>query len=246
MRPGLRSSRGCSEAAQAALPVPRVSVTRWPTLATANRSDVPPGQSTRTVTGPPLAQAKLQRRVLRGQIAAVGAHAAHLRRRACALDVHQRAEPEPVGGAVVEPHLQPRGAAPTRFRNSRTGPLLLVTTMSVSPSLSRSPKAAPRPTSARANAGPAWLDTSRERPVAEIAEQLVPHPVRHRLAAQRLDDVDGAVGDEQIEPAVVVVVDPVGAEPGEGGRRLRHARRPRACRRSRRGRRWCRARRSRR
>jgi len=35
-----------------AVPVPCVRVTRCPTFATANRSDIPAGQSTRTVTGP--------------------------------------------------------------------------------------------------------------------------------------------------------------------------------------------------
>jgi len=51
-----------------------------------------------------------------------------------------------------------------------------------------------------------------------IAEELIPHPVRRRLSALRLDDVDGAVGDEQVEPAVVVVIEPIGAESGRGRR----------------------------
>ena len=46
-------------------------------------------------------------------------------------------------------------------------------------------------------------------------EQLIPHPVWRRLSTLRLDDVHGAVGGEEIGPAVVVVIDPVGAEPRE-------------------------------
>jgi hypothetical protein len=43
-------------------------------------------------------------------------------------------------------------------------------------------------------------------PPAGVVEQLVGHPERQRLAALRLDEVDRAVGDEEIEQAVVVVV----------------------------------------
>ena len=73
-----------------------------------------------------------------------------------------------------------------------------------------------------------------EAPVAGIVEQLVLHLERVRLAALRLDCIDGAVGDEEIEPAVVVVVEPVGAEARDRCRqraetRLRPAR-PRNCR----------------
>ena len=39
-------------------------------------------------------------------------------------------------------------------------------------------------------------------------------PIGHRLAAQPLDHVDGAVDDDEIEPAIVVVIDPAGAEAG--------------------------------
>ena len=55
----------------------------------------------------PLTEAERHGRVLRGQITAVGTHTADLWRRPCALDVDQRAESQTVGGAVVEPHLQP-------------------------------------------------------------------------------------------------------------------------------------------
>src|SRR5439155_9686521 len=60
-----------------------------------------------------------------------------------------------------------------------------------------------------------------EAPGTGIVKQLVRHPIGQRLPAQRFDDVDAAVGDEQIEPPVVVIVDPVRAESGEGGGRPR-------------------------
>jgi hypothetical protein len=50
-------------------------------------------------------------------------------------------------------------------------------------------------------------------------EQLVHHSIRKALPALRFDDVDRPVGDEQIEPAIVVVVEPVGSEAGEHRRR---------------------------
>jgi hypothetical protein len=49
-------------------------------------------------------------------------------------------------------------------------------------------------------------------------KQLATLAVGDFLAALSFDDVDGAVGEEQIEPAVVVVVDPACAKPGHGGR----------------------------
>ena len=59
-------------------------------------------------------------------------------------------------------------------------------------------------------------------------QELVPHAERPRLPALGFDDVDGAIGDEEIERAVVVVVDPVGAEAGAGrGRRRQAGARPR-------------------
>jgi len=53
--------------------------------------------------------------------------------------------------------------APTWFSSNRTGPLLLKTTASVSPSLSMSPQAAPRLTSSLEKAGPASRLTSTKR-----------------------------------------------------------------------------------
>ena len=57
-----------------------------------------------------------------------------------------------------------------------------------------------------------------------IVEQLTALSIGNRLAALAFDDVDGAIGHEQIEPAVVVVVDPPGAEAGSvrrGGTKTR-------------------------
>ena len=42
-------------------------------------------------------------------------------------------------------------------------------------------------------------DVRRSGRAPRVVEQLVLHPERRRLAALRLDDVDGAVGDEQVE-----------------------------------------------
>src|SRR5947209_20518711 len=55
--------------------------------------------------------------------------------------------------------------------------------------------------------------------IALIVEQLIDLIKGIRASAQRLDTVHGAVGDEQIQPAVVVVVKPFGAETGVGKRR---------------------------
>src|SRR5262249_19038389 len=71
-----------------------------------------------------------------------------------------------------------------------------------------------------------WTRPARyiaELAVAQVVEQEVLHPQRHRLAALPLDQIDGAVGGEQIEPSVVVVVDPAGTEAGERRRGLRQA-----------------------
>ena len=169
----------------------------------------------------PLAETKLQRRVLRGQVAAVGTHSTDLRRRASALDVHEGAEARAVGGAIVEPHLEPRGIGADAVPQQPHGSIVVGDQdvgVAVIVEVAEGRAAADLGT-CEVPGRPG--SRSRELSGAQIAEQLIPHPVRHRLPALGLDDVDGAVGDEQVQPAVVVVVDPVGAEPGERRRRLR-------------------------
>src|SRR5712691_9836223 len=55
--------------------------------------------------------------------------------------------------------------------------------------------------------------------ISLVVEQLIDLIKGVRASAQRLNTVHGAVGDKQIQPAVVVVVKPFGAETGVGKRR---------------------------
>ena len=103
------------------------------------------------------------------------------------------------------------------FTSTRTGPLSLATTMSVSPSLSRSPNAAPRPTSSVVNARPARSVISSKRPLPDVAKQLAALLKTEPLVGgQRFGGVrHRTVRDRQVEPSVVVGVEPRRAERGE-------------------------------
>ena len=90
---------------------------------------------------------------------------------------------------------------------------MLVITTSMSPSLSMSPVASPRATSSRENSTPGLCADVAKHALALVMEEQVVLPIGHRLSAQALDHVHRAVDDDQIEPAVVVVVEPVRAEP---------------------------------
>ena len=116
------------------------------------------------------------------------------------------------------------------FSSSRTGASLLVMTTSTSPSLSTSPVARPRATSSRENSTAGLRADVAKGSLTLVVEEQVVLTVRHRLAAKALDDVDGAVDDDQIEAAVVVVIEPVRAE----SRHLRRRQRPGPCARARR------------
>src|SRR5438093_726934 len=97
--------------------------------------------------------------------------------------------------------------------------------MSTSPSLSMSPKAAPRPISARANAGPAAALVSSNRPLPLLRNSWFFIRYGSRTRKQPFVDkpavamVDpelvrrAVVGDVQIQPAVAVVVAGRDAEP---------------------------------
>ena len=106
---------------------------------------------------------------------------------------------------------------PTLLTSSRVGPLLLPTSTSMSPSLSMSPNAAPRPTSdsCEHRAGPAG--DVLEPSVARLRNSCFRWSQRKRIPGlrQRLDVGDVAVDRQQIEPAVVVEVEPRRAEAGE-------------------------------
>ena len=65
--------------------------------------------------------------------------------------------------------------------SSRSGPVALATTTSVSPSLSMSPNAAPRPTSDSLNTAAGAVGHVLEPPVAEVAEQLLGLLQRKRI-----------------------------------------------------------------
>ena len=67
-----------------------------------------------------------------------------------------------------------------------------------------------------------------EPAVAQVAIQLIRHLQRKRIVGPRLrlDDRDAAVDGQQIEPRVVVVVEPGRAEAGLGQARRAEARAP--------------------
>ena len=105
---------------------------------------------------------------------------------------------------------------------------LWLTTMSMSPSLSMSPKAAPRPTCLVSKYGPASRVARRNRlPLADVVEEQGDLFVVDRLADLAAVVVDVAVDEEDVGPAVVVEVgertapvDPghrVGRQAEEGG-----------------------------
>ena len=73
--------------------------------------------------------------------------------------------------AVMSRNLIQLEREPTLFTSTRTGPLSLATTMSVSPSLSRSPNAAPRPTSSTVKAACPIRDLL-EATLATVAKEL--------------------------------------------------------------------------
>jgi hypothetical protein len=75
-----------------------------------------------------------------------------------------------------------------------------------------------RPRTPRRLAGQLGEADDAARTGPEVAEELVAHGERERVAGARLrlEDLDRAVDHEEVEPAVVVVVDPAGAEGGEG------------------------------
>ena len=82
-----------------------------------------------------------------------------------------------------------------------------LTTMSRSPSLSKSPKAHPRDAIGTEMPGPACRDTSSKRPVAQVAiEQL---PLRITCFGFKLFDlgINVTVADENVRPAIVVHIE---------------------------------------
>ena len=104
----------------------------------------------------------------------------------------------------------------SRLRKSRTAPALLVTRRSVRPSLSRSPNAMPRPTPGSENALPARAVASSNVPAPVLRNRTLDWR-RGRLVAcaELLGELEhGAVRDDEVEPAVVVEVEPAGAEAG--------------------------------
>ena len=111
---------------------------------------------------------------------------------------------------------------PPSLRSSVGAPSRSLMTTSRSPSLSRSPNAAPRLTRGRAERRPGVLADLGERAVATIPIQQLALPVGRRRAAGALHlRIDVAVDDEQIQPAVVVVVEEPRAPADERQARLR-------------------------
>ena len=102
-------------------------------------------------------------------------------------------------------------------RKTSGGAWTLLTTTSTSPSSSRSPKAAPRPAAGVEAGGPRRSRDVHEPAGAEIAiHDLALLVGRFRLQLVHLG-IDVAVGEEDVEPAVVVEVDEPGA-PAEPSR----------------------------
>ncbi len=66
-------------------------------------------------------------------------------------------------------------------------------------------------------------DFAKAFPASFVVKQLAALGVREVARLIRSDDRDGAVGDEQIEPAVVIVIEPSRAETGVAERRLQKA-----------------------
>ena len=86
------------------------------------------------------------------------------------------------------------------FTSKRAGPLLLVTKMSIPPSLFTSPNTAARLTSLCWNAGPAEaVMSSKALPLAHIAEQQVAFVVRKRLALLRRDGLNRSICTEHVQ-----------------------------------------------
>ena len=99
----------------------------------------------------------------------------------------------------------------------RVGPLLLpISTIDVAVVVDVAERRAAADLRQRERRARACADVL-EPAAAEVAEQQLPLVQRERIARlpQRLDDLHRAVDRDQIEPAVVVEVEPARPEPGE-------------------------------
>ena len=101
---------------------------------------------------------------------------------------------------------------PPSLRSSVGGPSRLLTRMSTSPSLSKSPKAQPRPRLAARDRRPGFRGHVLEAPVAQVPVEELRLPIGDVQLSTGQLRVDVAVGDEDIRPAVVVEVEEIDAE----------------------------------
>ena len=155
--PKLRRRLHFSSGAGGALPPPFSRVEYRRSGRSPQISCEPSGQTTRTPST--FARLNRGRPGSRGSLAAAKLPSARTRRHSSRPSSRRTATRAPTASRLSagSTRRSPSQALvlPTSLRSRRVGPLLLAITTSVSPSLSRSPKAAPRLTSESSNAGPA-------------------------------------------------------------------------------------------
>ena len=115
---------------------------------------------------------------------------------------------------------------PIWLTSSRGAPLLFATSTSTSPSLSTSPNAAPRPTSDSSNAAPPRAETSSNRPLPRLRNSALRWCSGNGSLARRSASMvwTAPFTVRSVQQAVVVDVEPGGAEAGEATARCAETR----------------------